>query len=178
MRILVAESYLSLSIVLDREFRAENYSVDLASDAVEVKSLARDRHCDATILNLHLGHHDGLELLGSVRAARERLPILVLACRGGAEERVRVLDLGADDLAFKPLVFSELSARVRAALRHGGHYAETVLRVEDVVLSRIDRSVKRAGRKIKLTPKEFPLLEYLMRNSGHRVTRTEIIQHL
>ena len=94
------------------------------------------------------------------------------------EHRAQVLDLGADDLVLKPFEFAELSARVRAALRRGGHYAEVVLRVEDLELSRIEHSVKRAGRKIKLTPKEFALLEYLMRNSGQRVTRTEIIQHV
>jgi two-component system copper resistance phosphate regulon response regulator CusR len=178
MRILVAESDLSLSGFLDREFRAENYAVDLAMDAVQVKSLARDRHYDAAILDLHIGHHDGLDLLRSLRAAQEQLPILVLASRSSAEDRVQVLDLGADDLVFKPFEFAELSARVRAVLRRGGHYVETVLRVEDLELSRIERSVKRAGRKIRLTPKEFALLEYLMRNSGQRVTRTEIIQHV
>jgi two-component system copper resistance phosphate regulon response regulator CusR len=178
MRILVAESDLSLSVFLDREFRAENYAVDLASDAIEVKSLARDRHYDAAILDLHLTQRDSLELLRSVRAAQEQLPILVLANRSSAKDRVQVLDLGADDLVFKPFAFAELSARVRAVLRRGGHYAETVLRVEDLELSRIEHSVKRAGRKIKLTPKEFALLEYLMRNSGQRVTRTEIIQHV
>jgi two-component system, OmpR family, copper resistance phosphate regulon response regulator CusR len=178
MRILVAVSDLPLSISLDREFRAENYAVDVASAAVEVKSLARDRHYDAAILDLHLLKSDGLELLRSVRAAQEQLPILVLATRCSAEERVQVFDLGADDLVFKPFVFAELSARVRAVLRRGGHYPEAVLRVEDLELSRIEHSVKRAGRKIKLTPKEFALLEYLMRNSGQRVTRTEIIQHV
>jgi two-component system, OmpR family, copper resistance phosphate regulon response regulator CusR len=178
MRILVAESDLSLSGFLDKEFRAENYAVDLATDPTEVKSLARDRHYDAAILDLHLGHHDGLELLRSVRAAQEQLPILVLASRGSVEHRAQVLDLGADDLVLKPFEFAELSARVRAVLRRGGHYAETVLRVEDLELSRVERSAQRAGRKIKLTPKEFALLEYLMRNSGQRVTRTEIIQHV
>jgi two-component system, OmpR family, copper resistance phosphate regulon response regulator CusR len=178
MRILVAESDLSLGIFLEMEFRAENHAVDLASDPAEVKSLVRDRHYDAAILDLHLGQHDGIELLRSVRATQEQLPILVLASRTSPENRVQLLDLGADDLVFKPFAFAELSARVRAVLRRGGHYAETVLRVEDLELSRLDRSVKRAGRKINLTPKEFALLEYLMRNTGQRVTRAEIIQQV
>jgi DNA-binding response OmpR family regulator len=178
MRILVAESDLSLGIFLEMEFRAENHAVDLASDVAEVKSLARDRHYDAAILDLHLGQHDGIELLKSVRATQEQLPILVLASRTSAENRVQLLDLGADDLVFKPFAFAELYARVRAVLRRGGHHAETVLRVEDLELSRLERSVKRAGRRIHLTPKEFALLEYLMRNTGQRVTRVEIIQQV
>jgi DNA-binding response OmpR family regulator len=117
MRILVAESDLSLSGFPDREFRAENYDVDLATNAVDVKSVVRDRHYDAVILDLHLGHHGGLELLRSVRGAQEQLLILVLASRGSAEDRVQVLDLGAGDLVFKPFAFAELSARVRAVLR-------------------------------------------------------------
>ncbi len=178
MRILVAESDIALGAFLEREFRAENYAVDLAQNANEAKSLVRDRHYDAAVLDLHLPEQDGLEVLRCVRSAQEQLPILILATRGRAEERVQVLDLGADDLVFKPFAFAELSARVRALVRRGGHYAETVLRVEDLELSRIEHSVKRGGKKIKLTPKEFALLEYLMRNTGQRVTRTEIIQHV
>jgi len=178
MRILVAESDLSLGIFLEMEFRAENHAVDLASDASEVNSLAHDKHYDAAILDLHMGQHDLIELLRSLRATQEQLPILVLASRTTAEDRVQLLDLGADDLVFKPFVFAELSARVRAVLRRGGHHPETVLRVEDLELSRLERSVKRAGRKINLTPKEFALLEYLMRNTGQRVTRAEIIQQV
>jgi two-component system, OmpR family, copper resistance phosphate regulon response regulator CusR len=178
MRILVAESDVALGVFLEREFRAENYAVDLAQEASEAKGLVRDRHYDAAILDLHLPEPDNLEVLRCVRAAQEQMPILILAGRGRAEERVQVLDLGADDLVFKPFAFAELSARVRALVRRGGHYSEPVLRVEDLELSRIEHSVKRGGKKIKLTPKEFALLEYLMRNSGQRVTRTEIIQHV
>ena len=178
MRILVAESDVALGLFLEREFRAENYAVDLAGDANEAKTLARERHYDAALLDLNLPQPEGFEMLRNVRSAQEQLPILILATRGSAEERVQLLDLGADDLVVKPFAFSELSARVRAILRRGGHYPQTVLRVEDLELSRIDRSVKRAGKKLRLTPKEFALLEYLMRNSGQRVTRMEIIQHV
>ena len=94
------------------------------------------------------------------------------------EERVQVLDLGADDLVFKPFSFSELSARVRALLRRGNRTPEAVLRIEDLELSRVERTVKRGGRTIELTPKEFALLEYLMRNAGQRVTRAQIIEHV
>ena len=178
MRILIAESDVALGLFLEREFRSENYAVDLAGDAHEVRTFARERHYDAAVLDLNPPEPASLETLRYVRAAQEQLPVLILATRGSAEERVQVLDLGADDLMFKPFAFSELSARVRAMLRRGGHYPQTVLKVEDLELSRIEHSVKRGGRKIKLTPKEFALLEYLMRNSGQRVTRMEIIQHV
>ena len=178
MRILIAESDVALGLFLEREFRSENYAVDLAGDPHEVRTFARERHYDAAVLDLNPPEPASLETLRYVRAAQEQLPVLILATRGSAEERVQVLDLGADDLMFKPFAFSELSARVRAMLRRGGHYPQTVLKVEDLELSRIEHSVKRGGRKIKLTPKEFALLEYLMRNSGQRVTRMEIIQHV
>jgi DNA-binding response OmpR family regulator len=178
MRILVAESDFALGAFLEREFRAENYAVDRAVNAAEAKSLVRERHYDAAILDLHLSQDDSVEALCCIRAAQEQLPILILASRASAAEGVRVLDLGADDLVLRPFAFAELSARVRALLRRGGHYTETVLRIEDLELSRVEHSVKRAGRKIKLTPKEFALLEYLMSNSGQRVTRMEIIQHV
>lgn len=178
MRILVAESDIALGLFLEREFRSEKYTVDLAGDAHEAKTFARERHYDAAVLGLSLPQPESIETLKCVREAQEHAPILILAARGSAEERVRVLDLGADDLVFKPFAFSELSARVRAMLRRGAHSPQMVLRVEDLELSRIEHSVKRAGRKIKLTPKEFALLEYLMRNSGQRVTRMEIIQHV
>ena len=178
MRILISEGDVALGLFLEKEFRNENYAVDLASEASEATKLVRERHYDVAVLDLSLPSVESLENLRCVRTAQEQLPILVLTSRGSAEDRVQVLDLGADDLLFKPFVFSELSARVRAMLRRGGHYPQTVLRVEDLELSRIEHSVKRGGRHIKLTPKEFALLEYLMRNSGQRVTRMEIIQNV
>jgi len=176
MRILVAEGDAALGTFLEREFQAAHYAVDLASDADKAKAMAHERHYDAAILDLNLSEQGGLETLRSVRAKRPELPLLILANRTRPTDRVQVFDLGADDLVFKPFSFSELSARVRALLRRGGHHADSLLRIDDLELSCVERSVKRAGRKIDLTPKEFALLEYLMRNSGQRVTRTQIIQ--
>jgi two-component system copper resistance phosphate regulon response regulator CusR len=102
----------------------------------------------------------------------------VLSSRGRSEDRVQVLDAGADDIVLKPFAFSELSARVRALLRRGGRSPETVLHVEDLELNRVEHKVKRAGRTIDLTPKEFSLLEYLMRNAGKPVTRAQIVEHV
>lgn len=178
MRILVAEQDQALGTFLERSFDAENYHVDLAADSEAAKAMADAQEYDAAIFDLNLAAQEGMEILRHVRSRRESLPILVLSNRTRPEERAQALDLGADDLVVKPFAFSELSARVRAMLRRGGHAPETVLHVDDLELNRVERTVNRAGRRIELTPKEFGLLEYLMRHAGQRVTRTQIIQHV
>jgi two-component system, OmpR family, copper resistance phosphate regulon response regulator CusR len=178
MRILVAEEDQALGTFLERSFDAENYSVDLAVDSDAAKAMAEATEYDAAIFDLNLTDRNGMEVLRHVRSQKETLPILVLSNRGRPEERAQALDLGADDLVVKPFAFSELSARVRAMLRRGGRATETVLRVADLELNRVERTVQRAGRRIELTPKEFGLLEYLMRNAGQRVARAQIIQQV
>lgn len=178
MLILVAESDAALGAFLECGFNTEHYAVDLAPDAEQAAKLAVARRYDAAVLDLNFTHGDGFEALRRIRTGCPELPILILAEHARPEERARVLDLGADDLVPKPFAFSELSARVRALLRRGGHATETVLRVDDLELNRVEHCVKRAQKKIDLTPKEFALLEYLMRNSGRRVSRAEIIEHV
>ncbi len=178
MRILIAESESALATFLQRSFEAENYAVDVAATAGQVRTLVESREYEAAILDLSLGNDEGLDVLRHVRAKRGQLPILVLTHRTRPEERAQVLDLGADDLLLKPFAFSELSARVRALLRRGGHAADALLRIDDLELSRVEHTVKRGGKRIDLTPKEFALLEYLMRNAGVRVTRAQIIENV
>jgi DNA-binding response OmpR family regulator len=178
MRILVAENDPALGTILERGFGAENYAVDLTADSETAKSMARDRSYDAAILDLNLAPGDGLNMLRDVRSRQQQLPILILTSRTRAEEHVELLDSGADDLVLKPFAFAELSARVRALVRRGGRFDEATLRVDDLELSRVEHAVSRAGRKIRLTPKEFALLEYLMRNAGHSVTRAQIVEHV
>jgi DNA-binding response OmpR family regulator len=178
MRLLVAENDPALGTFLQRGFDDEHYAVDLTSDGESTQALAKEREYDLAILDLNLPHPDGLEVLQQVRARRQQLPILVLTARNRLEDRVRVLDLGADDFLLKPFAFSELSARVRALLRRGGRGPETVFRVDDLELNRVEHTFTRGGRTIDLTPKEFALLEYLMRNAGQRVTRAQIVAHV
>jgi two-component system copper resistance phosphate regulon response regulator CusR len=178
MRILVVESDPALGTFLQRGFDEEHYEVDLMSEGERAQLLVQEHEYDLAILDLNVPLPGGVEVLQQVRARRRQMPILVLTSRNRLEDRVRVLDLGADDFMLKPLAFSELSARVRALLRRGERPIETVVRVDDLELNRVERTVTRAGRTIELTPKEFSLLEYLMRNAGQRVTRAQIIEHV
>src|SRR5271156_3993475 len=178
MRLLVAENDPALATFLQRGFDAEHYAVDLTRGGEEAKFMVQEREYDLAILDLNLPKPDCLDVLQKIRAHRQQMPILVLTNKGQLPDRVRVLDLGADDFLLKPFAFSELSARVRALLRRGGRGPETVFRVDDLELNRVEHTFTRGGRTIDLTPKEFALLEYLMRNAGQRVTRAQIIEHV
>jgi len=178
MRLLVAENDPALATFLHESFGHEHYAVDLTGDGEDAKHWVEERDYDLVILDLNLVRVEATQVLQYVRTKRRHVPILVLCSRNRSEERVQILDMGADDLVLKPFSFSELSARVRALLRRGGRSAEAVLCIEDLELNRVEHSVKRAGRAIELTPKEFGLLEYLMRNAGQRVTRAQIIEHV
>jgi len=178
MRLLVVENDPALATFLQESLDHERYKVDLTHEGEEAKKWVEERDYDLAILDLNLARDEGTQVLQYVRAKRRELPILVLSGRNRAEDRVQILDMGADDLVLKPFSFSELSARVRALLRRGGRAVDTVLCIEDLELNRVEHSVKRAGRAIELTPKEFGLLEYLMRNAGQHVTRAQIIEHV
>jgi two-component system copper resistance phosphate regulon response regulator CusR len=177
MRMVVAENDPALGTFLKRSFEAENYVVDLAADQDTERAVEAGNY-DAALLDFNEPSAQSLDVLRQVRSRRPHLPIVVLTSRAGAENCVSMLDSGADDLLLKPFVFSELSARMRALLRRGGQTPDAVLRVHDLELSRIEHTVKRAGARVELTPKEFALLEYLMRNAGKCVTRPQIIEHV
>ena len=178
MRVLVSENDSALGVSLQRGFGAEQYSVDLTQSGERAKSMVREREYDLAVLDLTLPREEGLAVLQHVRASREQLPIVILTNRGALSDRVRELAMGADDFVLKPFHFSELSARVRALLRRGGRSPEITLRVADLELNRVEHSVRRADCEIELTPKEFLLLEFLMRNSGRRVSRSEIVERV
>jgi len=156
----------------------DQYLVDVALDGKQAQLLLTEAEFDLVILDLMLPIINGYQVLSGIRTQRSSLPVLVLSGRATVEERVKVLDHGADDYLAKPFSFTELSARVRALLRRSADRVEIVLRVEDLELDRAERAVRRAGRRIDLTPREFALLEYLMRNAGQRVTRSMIIKHI
>jgi two-component system, OmpR family, copper resistance phosphate regulon response regulator CusR len=178
MRLLIAENDPSLATFLNDGFGGEHYTVDVSTDGAGAQTMVQENEYDAAILDLNLPQAEGMEVLQQFRSKRPQLPILILTSRNRPEERVQALDLGADDLVLKPFSFVELSARVRALLRRGGRSQQAMLRMDNLEVNRVEHSVRRANRSIELTPKEFGLLEYLMRNEGQRVTRSQIIEHV
>ncbi len=178
MRILVAEDDPALGSFIKKALEAEHYAVDVSGDGEQARAMASEFDYDLVILDLNLPRVDGVSILRSVRVRKPSLPILILTGRSRVEDRVQCLDLGADDYLTKPFSFSELSARIRALLRRCHLPVESVLKVDDLRLDRVERMVERGGHRIDLTSKEFALLEYLMRNAGRRITRAMIIEHV
>jgi len=178
MRLLVAESDEALSVFLRQGLEAEHYAVDVARDGAGAMELAAASEYDLVILDLNLPGLDGLDVLRRLRARGASFPILILTNKNRVEDRVRALDEGADDFLLMPFALTELAARVRALLRRWGRGAEPVLRVGDLELDRLARTVRRGGKKIELTPKEYGLLEFLMMHIGQRVTRPMIIENV
>jgi len=178
MRVLIVEDDEALAQFLRKRFAASHYEADVAADGERARELVEQQEYDLLILDLNLPKADGLEVLRHVRARTAALPVVALTARREVEDRVKALDLGADDYLAKPFAFAELSARVRALLRRSQQPAGQVLRVEDLELNRVERRVSRSGKEIDLTPKEIALLEYLMQNEGRCVTRTMIIENV
>lgn len=178
MRILVVEDDIPLARFLRNGLEAEHYAVDIAPDGEEARWLASACEYDLMVLDLNLPKLDGMGVLDGVRRKRPSLPVLVVTGRSRLEDRVHALDSGADDCLLKPFSFTELAARVRALLRRRPVVAPTLLKIADLELDRVERTVRRAGKRIELTSKEFGLLEYLLRNAGHRITRNMIVEHV
>jgi two-component system copper resistance phosphate regulon response regulator CusR len=178
MRILIAEDDSALAGFVRKGLEAEHYAVDVSADGEQARALASEFDYDLVVLDLNLPRLDGVAILKDVRSRKADLLILILTARGRVEDRVLCLDGGADDYLVKPFSFSELAARIRALLRRSRLPSESVLKVEDLKLDRVERRVTRGNREIELTSKEFALLEYLMRNAGRRVTRAMIIEHV
>ncbi|PSH03047.1 MAG: DNA-binding response regulator [Acidobacteria bacterium] len=178
MRILVIEDDSPLASYIRKGLESEHYEVDVALDGEQGALMASDLDYDLLILDLNLPKLDGISLLRTLRPTKPGLAVLVLTARPRVEDRVQALDCGADDCLSKPFSYSELSARVRALLRRGRPVVESKLQVADLHLDRVERKVRRSGRNIDLTVKEFALLEYLMRNAGRHITRSMIIEHV
>lgn len=178
MRILVAEDDRPAASFISRGLSAENYVVDLAGDGEEALFLCEHYEYDLVILDINLPRTNGSTVLQRIRAQKPDLAVLVLTGSVPVSDRVKGLDLGADDYLTKPFSLSELLARVGAVAGRSANPLESILRVEDLVMDRVQRIVTRDGRPIHLTPKEFALLEYLLRNRGRSVSRSMIIEHV
>ncbi len=175
MRILIVEDEKPVAGFLQKSFEAEHYEVDVALDGRQALALLGERQYNLVVLDLNLPEISGLEVLKSVRTRSQGLPVLALTSRREVEERVKALDLGADDYLPKPFAFSELAARTRALLRRSGAPVDVILRVEDLEFNRVERQVRRGEKPIELTPKELAPLEFLMQNAGQCVTRAMIL---
>lgn len=178
MRILVAEDDAPLADLLRQRLVQEHFAVQLASNGNDAQRLAIDQTFDLVILDLNLPGTGGLDVLRSIRCSKPDLPVVVVTGSSVVEERVKGLDAGADDYLAKPFAFAELAARIRAVLRRGNRPANAVLMVADLALDRVTRTVHRSGHAIELSPKEFALLEFLMRYAGQPVTRATIVEQV
>jgi len=178
MRILVAEDDAPLADFLCQELQKEQFAVQVVADGIEAQQLASNQHYDLVILDLGLPGATGLDVLRGIRSKKPDLPVLIITGAAKVEERVRGLDAGADDYVAKPFVFAELSARIRAVLRRGSRSVRAVLQIADLELERVTHAVQRGGHEIALSPKEYALLEFLMRNAGQPVSRAAIIEQV
>jgi DNA-binding response OmpR family regulator len=177
VRILVIEDDRKVARFIERGLEQEGYAVDVLHDGVDAGEQTRLADYDAVVLDLMLPGRSGAQVLRDIRARKPSLPVLILSAKDSIEERVAGLDAGADDYMAKPFALAELSARLRALLRRGLPH-ETKLRVADLEMDTIRRTVTRAGRPIDLTPKEYALLEFLLRHSDRPVTRSLIVEHV
>lgn len=177
MRILLVEDETAISRVLLNGLKAERFAVDLVQDGEEALVYMKEVKYDLVILDLGLPLLDGMTVLKRARKQQLCMPIMILSAQDAIETRVRGLDAGADDFVLKPFAFEEVKARVHALLRRPA-ILQDKLAVADLEIDRSRHVVKRAGRSITLTQREYALLEYLMRNAGHPVSRTMIVEHV
>lgn len=177
MRILVVEDDVKVAAFIQRGLTEEGYAVDVLHDGASAGDQAAIFDYDAVVLDLMLPKRSGFQVLREIRARKAGLPVVILTARDSVDDRIAGLDAGADDYMAKPFALAELSARLRALLRRGGARV-TNLRVADLEIDTIRRHVTRGGRTIDLKPKEYALLEFLMRNADRPVTRSLIIEHV
>jgi len=176
MKILVVEDEKGMAQVLRRGLEEESHVVSLAHDGVSALSLAQNMPFDMVLLDVMLPGIDGLQVARQLRHARENIPILMLTARDSVPDVVKGLDSGADDYLTKPFSFAVLLARIRALERRTAEPRTRTLRVSDLALDITQRRVFRGSREIHLTPTEFRLLEFLMRNQGRVATRQAILE--
>jgi DNA-binding response OmpR family regulator len=176
MRVLIVEDDAALGVFLAKGLKLEGHQVELAGDGQTGLQLALDHRPDLMVLDLGLPRKDGIQVLEEMQGRFGGTSVVVLTGRNLVEDRVRCLNLGADDCLLKPFSFSELTARCKAVLRRREQFADPVLRVGGVELNRMDRTVTRDGRPIELTAKEFALLEYLMQARGRTCLRSDLLR--
>src|SRR5439155_4187681 len=178
MRVLVVEDEPGIAQFIRQGLSEAGYAVDVAHDGQEGLDYACVAEYDVLVLDILLPKLDGLHVLRVLRDRSIKTPVLLLTAKDTVEDRVRGLDVGADDYLVKPFAFPELVARLRALLRRPPLQMGPILRFGDLAMDTARREIRRGGRLIELSPLEFTLLEYLMRHPGHVLTRTQLTQHV
>lgn len=178
MRVLLVEDEKKVADIIVRGLKAERYAVDVHHDGQSAWEAANTYDYDLIILDLMLPRLTGTEILEKVRRKNQHVPILILTARDSMADKIKNFETGADDYLTKPFAFAELLLRIKALLRRGPVNRDSVLRVGDLEIDRLSQKVRRAGKKIELTAKEYSLLEYLATHPGRVFSRTMIIEHV
>ena len=178
MRVLVVEDEPKMARIIRRGLEEEGYAVDTAAGGIDALHLGSENDYDAIVLDLMLPNLDGIEVCRRLRAAGRWSPVLMLTARDGVADRVGGLDAGADDYLVKPFAFEEFLARLRSLTRRAVRARPVVLAAGPLTLDPARHRVRLDGKSLELTPKEYALLEYLMRHSGEVLSRTRILDHV
>jgi DNA-binding response OmpR family regulator len=178
MRLLVAEADASLAELLQSRFQQEHFAVQVASTGYQISELSEKSPIDLIILDLNLPGIPGPEFLHTIHRRWPEMPVILVSQATPMEERVRGLNAGADDFVIKPFAVAELVARVHAVLRRRNRPVSDTFHFEDLEVNRVSHKVSRNGQAIELSPKEYALLEYLLRHSGRPVSRNSIIEEV
>lgn len=179
MRILVIEDDAKIASFITKGLAQSGFAVDHAADGEQGLFLATSEPYDAAVVDLMLPKRDGLSIITEMRRAGIETPVIILSARHSVEDRIRGLQTGSDDYLVKPFTFAELLARIQALIRRASRAAEpSRLTVGDLTIDLITRETVRSGRSVELQPREFSLLEYLMRHAGQVVSKTMILEHI
>ena len=178
MRILLIEDEKNLANIIKKGLQEEGYSVDVAYDGEEGLYMAENLPADVIVLDIMLPKLDGLAILKTIRKKGIKTPVILLTAKDAVFDKIKGLDTGADDYLTKPFEFGELLARIRALLRRIGEQKSPVIIIDDLEINTASHKVKRAGKKIDLSPREYAILEYLAYNKDRVLTRIEITEHI
>jgi two-component system, OmpR family, response regulator len=178
MRLLVVEDEPEILLPLRVRLKSEGFIVDIANDGAKGSTMAKNNIYDVIILDYMLPKKSGAKICQEIRANGIITPIIIISVQGAAPTKIELLNLGADDYLVKPFSFEELLARIRAVMRRPQELKKEVLNIDDLTLDTVRCRVERAGKEIKLTRKEFGLLEYLLRNKGTVISRGTIMEHV
>jgi two-component system, OmpR family, copper resistance phosphate regulon response regulator CusR len=178
MRVLAIEDEERLLDIIVRSLKTEGFSVDAVSTARDALDHIKLYHYDLLILDLQLPDGSGTTLLRQVREQHRKMPILIITARGDIDSKIENFEAGADDYLTKPFALAELTIRVQALLRRGPLVQENVLKIDDLELNRLTRQVRRGGKRIELSPKEYSLLEYMFLHAGRTLSRSMIVERI